>query len=284
MKIEEYFKSWSLRDYLRSRHPYDFRETYQILKAAYGYKSFYVNLGLWTEEQDGLDPAERLVKHLATCSGLHSPERLLDVGSGLGMSSVNFVEWLKAREVVGINLNERQLAFANELARSQQLGQIISHLKLDACGGFEEQLGTKTFDGAFAVECVGHFKEPLRFLKSLRTVLRPGAPFVFCLNVQKKEFSFALKTLFSTTYGFIPRSLDQWKDILNQSGFDMIEAGDITDEVLKSGSSAVLARLEQSDVKNVVPAIPRLLVRTQLTQVLKGVAAGELGYVWVKAI
>lgn len=285
--LNDYFEKGSGPKLLVRGHPYDFIETYDLLRKAYGYRSYYVNLGLWSSDlvpgTTGLDPAERLVRLLTLKSKAPVGADVLDVGSGLGQSAVHYVEWMKARRVTGINLNERQIAFASELARVSGFGDRIVHKKLDACRFPEEELGEGVFDAAFAVECMGHFKGPRNFLSSIARLLRPGGSFVFCLNVQKKEFSLPVKAMFKATYGFVPRPVEFWMQGLRDAGLVVEDSGDITEPVLRQGSEEVLRRLEDPAHRKGLPYLPLVLVKNQLRLVLQGVKKGELGYAWVSA-
>lgn len=286
-RLTDYFEEGSAWKLLMRRHPYDFVETYELLRSAYGYHSHYVNLGLWNENlvlgSEELDPAERLVKLLCEKAELPALGEILDVGSGLGQSAVHYVQWLRARRVRGLNLNQRQLSFAKSLARFHKLEDKISHHRLDACGGFEEEFGENTIDGVFAVECMGHFARPEAFIQSVKKVLRVGGKFVFCLNVRKASFSLLLSTMFRATYGFVPKPLSFWTEGLERNGLRVTGTGDISQDVLGKGSLQVLCRLKNPVIRGELPSLPVWMVEKQLSLVLKGVNAGELGYFWVSA-
>lgn len=286
-RLSDHFERGSALGLLARRHPYDFVETYEVLERAYGYTSRYVNLGLWpdglVDDSEGLDPGARLMRYLCDRSELRSAARVLDVGSGLGQGALDLARWLAADEVVGVNLNERQIAFANALAAAAGKASSVRHLRLDACAALEASLGTGSFDAAFAVECVGHFRAPEAFFQGLHAVLRPGAPFVCCFNCAKGELPFAFRLMLQASYGFVPKTVGTFYEALVRAGFDVVEQGDLTEPVLEEGATRVLARLRDPEVRAALPRLITGLVERQLEITLDAVTRGRLGYAWILA-
>ena len=117
LNFDDYFIPASLLGYAKRRHPYDFVETYQALKHIYGYQLNYVNLGFWQDDSRTVEPGRLLAYHLGEALDLQEGDSLVDAGSGLGQASVDLANKYKLRQVLGINPNQRQLAFANQLAK-----------------------------------------------------------------------------------------------------------------------------------------------------------------------
>lgn len=268
-------------------HPYDFVDTYEVLRAAYGYRSHYVNLGLWQTAQvadsGAMDPATRLVRFLMERSGLSHADRVLDVGSGLGQGALDLQHWLSATRVVGINVNPRQLAFANALAAASARAGEVQHQAVDACTGLGSAFLPASFDAAFAVECIGHFKDPAGFFAGLATVLANDAPFVCCLNVAKQPLPPLFRAMMRATYGFVPRSLAFWLETIARSGLVVTAHGDITGPVLADGVAAVQARLLDETVRRSIPPLTGHLVKRQLAMTESAVGRGLLGYSFIVA-
>lgn len=286
-RLEHFFEQGSALKLVLRGHPYDFVNTYQVLRDAYGYRSHYVNLGFWraelVDESAAMDPGTRLVRFLMERSGAARGGRVLDVGSGLGQGALDLQSWLDAEKVVGINVNPRQLAFANALATHEGKAARVHHQHTDACADLGSTLGVGSFDAAFAVECVGHFPTPPRFFQGLRAVLAPGAPFVCCLNIAKERLPLPFRAMVRMSYGFVPRPLPFWLEMLAASGFTLVEHGDITDAVLRDGVAAVRARLSDPELRARLPALTAALVGRQLVLTASAVERGSLGYCWIVA-
>ncbi len=286
-QLADYFVRGTALGLIARRHPYDFIETYDVLQRAYGYRSRYVNLGLWrpslVEDGDALDPGERLVRFLCARSGVRGARRVLDAGSGLGQGAIDLLRWLDAARVDGVNVNERQIAFANALARTGSVEDRVVHARADACSELPGRFGDDAFDAVFAVECVGHFQRPQQFLADVRRILQPGGVFVCCLNVATGPLPIGMRAMLKTTYGFVPRPRAFWTDALADAGLTVTDEGDLTDAVLQDGAAAVLARLQEDEVRRALPGLTVALVERQLRLVIDAVARGRLGYTWIVA-
>src|SRR5436309_8804396 len=75
----------------------------------------------------------------------------------------------RAREVVGLGLN------AEEMAENPQLAPHVVH---DVNREVRLPFGDTEFDGAMCAVSIQYVVHPLRLLREVRRVLRPGAPFV----------------------------------------------------------------------------------------------------------
>ena len=285
--IEDFFERGSGLKLLLRGHPYDFVDTYAVLRHAYGYRGHHVNLGFW---DDGLlapagyeDAGARLLRWVCARGGLQPGARVLDVGSGLGQAAVDLLQQHGAREVVGININARQLRFANALAAAAGCADRVSHHQVDACTSIEASVSRQAFDAVFAVECVGHFKDPDGFLRGVRHALAPGGVFVCCMNVARAPVTPSLRTMLRATYGFVPATMDLWRTRLQSHGLSVVEHGDITDAVLARGTAFARTRLRDEAVQAALPALTRALVHGQLAITARAVAAGSLGYAWLVA-
>lgn len=288
-RLEDHFERGTALALLARGHPYDFVETYALLRTAYGYTSSAANLGLWRAwpgAVDGaVDPGQRLVELLVerALAGSHRSDLLgtldvLDVGSGLGQAALDLAQRFPAAQVRGANINARQLAFANALAASHGLSARVRHDRVDACGGLVPAFGAGAFDLITAVECVGHFTDPSRFLTDVRALLRPGAVFVCCMNVARGTLPVALRALLRASYGFVPEAVAAWRARCASAGLDVVEELDLTDDVLARGTAQVRERLQLREVREAIPFAARTLVRAQLAVVQRAVTEGALGY------
>lgn len=282
-RLEDHFVPASLIGLLRRGHPYDFLDTYQTLRALYGYRAWYVNLGLWTDGPATDEPGRQLTLRVAEPLNLRPGDHLLDVGSGLGQGAVDLTTHLQLGRVTGLNPNPRQLAFARQLAASAGLGDRVEHLPADACTALAE-LPAASADGVIAVECVGHFNDPRGFLAGARHALKPGRRLAFCLNLAAGPLGPVERALIRLTFGFVPDTAATWTERLHQAGFHDVQLVDLTAQV--TGALADLLDQRLAD-----PALSELSRTTRLTTRLlhratsRAVRAGRVRYalLWATA-
>ena len=266
--LSDHFVPGSLWGLVRRGHPYDFVETYEVLREVYGYRGDYVNLGLWGEAEE---PGRALVYRVADALRLGTGDRLLEVGSGLGQAAVDLLARHELAEVVGVNPNPGQRGYANALAA----GLPVTHLDGDACA---LEVG-EGFAGVLAVECAGHFSDPAAFLSGAFGALRPGGRIALCSNVARGRPGWLGRLVMQATYGFVPATGEAWEARLAAAGFTEVERVDLTSPVLGGVTNAVLASLPDARVG----WSTRLVMRLQLGLAARALRAGTLGYELVSA-
>ncbi len=102
---------------------------------------------------------------------LKSPMRLLDFGCGPGTITVDLAEHLLPDgSVVGIDTSEDVIEQAREYASSKNL----ENLEFEANSAYETGYEPNSFDAAYAHQVLQHLSEPVRALKEVRRVLKPG--------------------------------------------------------------------------------------------------------------
>ncbi len=277
--LARHFVPATLLGWLRRGHPYDFIDTYRTMRALYRYKAWYVNLGLWTDGADTEEAGRALMHRVATPLELQAGERLIDAGSGLGQSAVDLVQEVGLGSVLGVNPNPKQVGFANDLAAGAGLGTEIKHDQADACTALSQE-PQNSAHGVLALECIGHFRDPMGFFQGVHHVLAPGRRIAFCLNVADRGFSLVDRWAFRLGFGFVPQSAEVWYQRLEQAGFQNVTLVDLTSQVTRPLTDIVQLRLEQP-----TPEIEALSETTKwVIRVLQGVTrraveGGRLRYV-----
>jgi SAM-dependent methyltransferase len=123
--------------------------------------------------------AERLCQLVCAGAGPRDGWRVLDAGCGFGGTVASLNEQWRDLEVVGLNLDPRQLERAAARV-SPRAGNRIRWLCADACAlpsqeaGHPEGLADGQLDAVLAVECIFHFPSRERFFGECARVLRPG--------------------------------------------------------------------------------------------------------------
>ena len=280
--IEECFIKASVIQFIKTRHPYDFIETYDVLRQVFSYQTYYVNLGYWRDGFETQEAGRLLADEVVSCLNLGPEDLVLDVGSGLGQTAVDACTVHGVQRVVGLNVNHRQVRFANLLAAREGLSDKVLHVTGDACKDLE-QFESHGFTCIMALECANHFSSPDFFFKSARKVLGTGGRISLSVNVSARNPSLRQQWLTRAAFGFSPVPLDMWIRRLSDAGFTNIETRNISGYVLKRGLRFAVQRLERTKcLRNWTP-LQRMYLKLQLTTALQSAESGVLEYYIVSA-
>ncbi len=115
--------------------------------------------------------AEEMSERVCNAGRVRDGARILDVGCGIGGTIAHLNERLSGCELVGLNIDERQLVRARQTVKPLS-GNTVSFVQGDACSmPFEDN----RFDVVLAVECIFHFPSRKSFFSEANRVLkRPG--------------------------------------------------------------------------------------------------------------
>jgi len=133
-----------------------------------GRESYLHGYEEWTRRWMAMRTAERdlafLMPHLA-------PGRsVLDCGCGPGSITVGLADAVKPAEVIGIDIEARQLESARSLAAERS----IENVRFEQGSIYEIPFPDASFDVAVAHYVIEHVSDPPRALREMRRVLRPG--------------------------------------------------------------------------------------------------------------
>lgn len=149
------------------------RDGDESIKAAFGK---HLHWGYWDEphtaqgsHSDYGAAAERMARKMCDAAGIRSGMRVLDCGCGIGGTIASLNERFSDMELVGINIDERQLDVARD-AITPANGNQITFLHGNAC---DLPFNDQSFNAVIAVECIFHFPSRLRFLREAHRVLKP---------------------------------------------------------------------------------------------------------------
>ena len=125
--------------------------------------------------------AEELTRRMCEAAGMRDDLTILDVGCGFGGTVDHLNAHLSGCELVGLNIDARQLDRARDLVQPRA-ENTVSFVEGDACSlPFEDG----HFDTVLAIECAFHFRSRKQFFREVRRVSKPGASLVlsdFILN------------------------------------------------------------------------------------------------------
>ena len=136
-----------------------------------------VHWGYWQKpkEADGSyrdfhNASRQLTRKVYEKAKIKDGMKVLDVGCGFGGTIHELNENFTGMDLVGLNIDPRQLARAREKVKAKK-GNKISFIEGNAC---KLPFPDASFDAVLAVECIFHFPSRFEFLKEVKRVLRPG--------------------------------------------------------------------------------------------------------------
>jgi len=113
---------------------------------------------------------EAMTEAMCKAGRVGNGARILDVGCGFGGTVAFLNERLTGVQLVGLNIDERQLNLARKSV-SARPGNSVKFVQGDAC---QLSFADGAFDVVLAVECIFHFPSRRRFFGEAHRVLRTG--------------------------------------------------------------------------------------------------------------
>lgn len=271
---DAFFERGTLWQQIRMRNPYEFSQTYHLLRAALGYQAHYVNYGYWVDGHQTVEPGRKLALLVGERMGLKPGNRLVEAGSGLGQAAVDLAKHFQLASVNGINPCVPQVNFANALAKHNELDHVRHHVG-DACTMVSDFL---PFDHALALECIGHFPDGDAFLRAVLSGLPSGGRIGFTLVTSPKPPGAVTAAFEDAFFGVVPMSGADWVKRLEAAGFTDIRRDDITDVVLKPMIDVALDRMANDPEAGKLSFMQRFSVGSFLKVSRSAVASGRMGY------
>ena len=131
----------------------------------------HLHHGYWIRGDESKEKAQlQLIEHLAQATGVRPGSEILDIGCGLGASTLYLAKNYKAA-VTGITISEVQVEMAAKAAATEQLD--AKFLLMDA----EAMHFQKQFDLLWSVESISHYQRREEFFASAAKLLKPGGLF-----------------------------------------------------------------------------------------------------------
>jgi tocopherol O-methyltransferase len=126
------------------------------------------------EKKDRRQAQIDLIEELLKWAGVEQAEQILDVGCGIGGSSLYLAQKFNAR-AVGITLSPVQASRATE--RAQEAG-LAAEVQFQVADALDMPFADDTFDFVWSMESGEHMPDKEKFLQECYRVLKPGGTFL----------------------------------------------------------------------------------------------------------
>ncbi len=109
--------------------------------------------------------------------------KILDIGCADGMFTNTIYQKSKAKEIIAIDVLKTSVDWAKKHWSKNK------HMKFKVGNAHELDFKANTFDAAYALEVLEHVHEPLKVLKEVKRVLKPGGYAVFLVPSDNALFN-----------------------------------------------------------------------------------------------
>ena len=195
----------------------------------------HIHHGLWSGNESPTVAARQLTEQLALEAGIQAKDRVVDIGCGMGGSSIHLARHLNC-DVTGVTISPFQRRYA---ACSSFLAGTSGGTKFVCQDAEKVEFPESSFDVAWSVECTEHLFDKPAFFKKMATWLRPGGKVAICAWLAGDDplSEAQQKLVYDVCEGFFCPSLGSEKDYvdwLTSAGLKMTRVHDWTSRVSRT--------------------------------------------------
>jgi tocopherol O-methyltransferase len=179
----------------------------------------HIHHGYWIRGDESKEKAQlQLIEHLAQLASVKPGWDVLDIGCGMGASSLHLAKTYRAN-ATGITISPVQVEIATKAAAAEQLS--VKFLLMDA----EAMDFQNRFDLVWCVESISHFERREEFFASAARLLKPGGTFAIIDWFKKPDLTPAeiRKFIDPIEKGMLAKLqiMDEYESLLASSGLQI---------------------------------------------------------------
>ena len=216
----------------------------------------------------------RLNEIMVEKAGITSGDRVLDLGCGNGTTAM----WLGRSygcDVVGIDLSGTRIGNAKEALQAEP-EEIRKRMAFEKASATDLPFPEGSFSHVWSQATIYHVHEKAAALREAHRVLGPGGTFIFDDLTKPKQNIGEMarkyvyeRLLFDTDFSF-----ESYQGALRNTGFEILEARDISDHLATSYQCLAEITREKGDAANAKYQALSLAYE----QTVQAVRAGEVGW------
>lgn len=194
----------------------------------------HIHHGYWNAEESPRTAQLQLTERLALLAQVKSGDRILDVGCGMGGSSIHLAK-SRGCQAIGITISPLQRWWAAASSRWHRVEASTEFRRADA---EHIELEPASFNLVWSVECTEHLFDKPRFFTRAATWLRPGGTMAICAWLAGDDLNDAqTRQVYDVCEGFFCPSLGSSSDYvqwMTAAGLEMTHVEDWTDRVTRT--------------------------------------------------
>lgn len=194
----------------------------------------HIHHGYWDGNESPRQAQVQLTERLAALAGIGPGQRLLDVGCGMGGSSIHLAK-MRGCRTVGITISPLQCRWAATSARWQGTADGSTFQCADA---EQVEFAADSFDVVWSVECTEHLFDKRRFFARAAKWIRPAGTMAICAWLAGDDLDDARSwQVHDVCEGFFCPSLgttQDYVDWIEASGLVVTSVQDWTDHVAQT--------------------------------------------------
>jgi tocopherol O-methyltransferase len=185
--------------------------------------------------EDSIVAQEKLIQKLAALLELNPNSQLLDVGCGIGGSSIYLAKHYSLK-VIGVTLSRQQIAIATAQAQAQNIENVT--FKIDDAH-FLANINSETQDIVWSLESCEQFYDKTLFLQNAYRVLKPeGKLMLATWCSDREEFTGKLakqyqKICLAFDTPYLP-TIDYYSKMIREQNYQLQQVADWSDAVKQS--------------------------------------------------
>ncbi len=220
-----------------------------------------------------------LIEELLIWANPDSPNSILDVGCGIGGSSLFLADRYNC-QVTGITLSPVQAQRATDRAKAQNLD---SQMQFQVADALAMPFSDRSFDLVWSLESGEHMPDKVKFLQECYRVLKPNGRLIFATwchrNTETKPLTTDEKKHLQRIYDVycLPYviSLAEYTKIARELNFQDIKTTDWSEEVAPFWDRVIDSALTPAVILNVLQAgLPTINAAISLRLMSRGYARG----------